>query len=297
MSFLLFADLWTGQSSNSINQDGNGWNPFHDPKPLLTVDIQEGYTYWYRSISTDLPEYSTSLTIVVKNIGDASADNVAVSVSSDGLTLSYDTVPLLQSNEQYANQISVTLTYDSVKSVVANAACSSDSKSTSLSIQAKLPRHIDEDIAKLYITPQESTVVNLKNQILKDKFILTPNWMALRDWVANNIEYRYDSNVYGDEYWQLPKETVQKRTGDCEDFSILLCSLLRADGWDVNSVYVMVGEQNGSYHAWVQIIWAGIHYGIEPQADGWSTAIGDFLTLSGYAAEDKFNDASYRITG
>ena len=119
---------------------------------------------------------------------------------------------------------------------------------------------------------------------------------GLRDWVANNIEYRYDSNVYGGEHWQLPKETIQRRTGDCEDYSILLCSLLRADGWNYDSVYVTVGEKDGSYHAWVKIIWSGIHYGIEPQADGWSTLIGDFLSLSGYTAEHKFNDVTFALT-
>lgn len=119
---------------------------------------------------------------------------------------------------------------------------------------------------------------------------MTPNWIALRDWVGNNIEYKYDSEVYGKEHWQLPKETIQRRTGDCEDYAILLCSLLRADGWDSNSVYVILGEKSNSYHGWVKIIWNGIEYGIEPQQNGWSTLLLDFLSLSGYNAKYMFND-------
>jgi predicted transglutaminase-like cysteine proteinase len=138
--------------------------------------------------------------------------------------------------------------------------------------------------------------VALKNQILEDKFFLTPNWMALRDWVGTNIQYRYDSEAYGREHWQLPKETISMRRGDCEDFSILLCSLLRADGWSSNNAFVIVGENNGAYHAWVRIIWNGIEYNIEPQVNGWNTLLGDFLDLSGYSAKYRFNDNQFGRT-
>jgi hypothetical protein len=298
ISFLAYSQSRFGQSLNTVNQGDTSWNPFYEPKPVLTVDIQESSHYWYRSPTTDLPEYVATLVIVVRNIGDASAENTEVSVSADGTNIGGYSVGSLQPQGQYSDSVTINLDFDSQKSISANVACSSDSKSASLILNAHLPRSFDSNIAKLYITPEESSVVRLKNQIINDKFFLTPNWMAIRDWVADNVEYRYDSAVYGeDEHWQLPKETIQKRTGDCEDFSILLCSLLRADGWEVDSVYVMMGEQNGSHHAWVQIIWGGIHYVIEPQANGLSTVIGDFFSLSGYDAENKFNDASYRAAG
>ena len=168
-----------GQSTKFENQEGNSWIPFQQPKPILTVNIQEYSNYWHRSYSTDLPEYVTSLTIVVENVGDGSAENIEVTVSVDGSNLSYDTISLLQPREQYSNSVTLTLTYDSSKTVSTSAICPSDSKSTSLLVQAPLPRFFDDDIAKLYVTPEESSVVNLKNQILDDKFFLTPNWMAL----------------------------------------------------------------------------------------------------------------------
>jgi Transglutaminase-like domain len=41
-------------------------------------------------------------------------------------------------------------------------------------------------------------------------------------WVSYNIAYRYDNPyVNGGDYFQTPKETYDRRTGDCEDYSIL----------------------------------------------------------------------------
>ena len=64
---------------------------------------------------------------------------------------------------------------------------------------------------------------------------------AIRDWVADNIDYKSDEEPWGGDYWQTPEETLSYRTGDCEDFSILLCSLLRAYGIAAERVYVTLG--------------------------------------------------------
>jgi predicted transglutaminase-like cysteine proteinase len=64
---------------------------------------------------------------------------------------------------------------------------------------------------------------------------------AIRDWVAANIHYSSDQERWGEDYWQTPEETLASHAGDCEDFSILLCSLLRAYGIDAQRVYVALG--------------------------------------------------------
>lgn len=47
----------------------------------------------------------------------------------------------------------------------------------------------------------------------------------IRDWVAASIEYKTNEEQRGvDEYWQTPEETLSLRSGDCEDFAILLCT-------------------------------------------------------------------------
>ncbi len=156
-------------------------------------------------------------------------------------------------------------------------------------------RIFDETQCFSFITPNDPSVIALKNEILQDTMaILSPDWMKFRDWVGNKIEYRSDSEIHGErEFWQFSNETIKLGTGDCEDFSILLCSLLRSNGWETDCVYVVVGEQNNQYHAWVRLIWNDIQYNIEPQGSGFDMFIGDVTYLSGYEAVCYFNDQEF----
>ena len=162
-------------------------------------------------------------------------------------------------------------------------------------VETSVPRAFNETSCFSFITPNDSSVIDLRNEILQDSIaILTPDWMKFRDWVGNRIEYRSDSEIHGEkEFWQFSNETLQLETGDCEDFSILLCSLLRSNGWETDSVYVVVGEQNNQYHAWVRLFWNDIQYNIEPQGNGFELFIGDMTTLSGYEAICYFNDQEF----
>jgi hypothetical protein len=65
----------------------------------------------------------------------------------------------------------------------------------------------------------------------------------IRDWVADNIRYKNDDDRWGEDYWQTPEETLTYNTGDCEDFSVLLCSLLRTYGISAERVYVALGVE------------------------------------------------------
>ena len=75
----------------------------------------------------------------------------------------------------------------------------------------------------------------------------------IRGWVYSHIEYVPDDKSHGvEDYWQTPAETIALGTGDCEDFAILLVSLLRAYGAPDDQVYVAVGDDlNGLWHAYV----------------------------------------------
>jgi hypothetical protein len=78
----------------------------------------------------------------------------------------------------------------------------------------------------------------------------------IRDWVADNIEYKSDEERWGKDCWQTPEETLSYSTGDCEDFSTLLCSLLRAYGIDAERVYVALGINDEEYgHAFLIEDW------------------------------------------
>ena len=160
-----------------------------------------------------------------------------------------------------------------------------------------ISRVFDKASCFYFITPNDPNVIDLRDEILQESLaVLTPDWMKFRDWVGNKSEYRYDSKVHNErDFWQFSNETIQLETGDCEDFSILLCSLLRSNGWETDSVYVVVGEQNNQYHAWVRLVWNDIQYNIEPQGSGFDMVIGDVTYLSGYNAVCYFNDQEFGV--
>jgi len=99
-------------------------------------------------------------------------------------------------------------------------------------------------------------------QVLQDVLGAPPYQLSqagfddIRDWVATNINYMPDGQRWGRDYWQTPEETLSLHTGDCEDFSILLCSILRAYSIGPERVYVALGtndEQDG--HAFLVEDW------------------------------------------
>jgi hypothetical protein len=71
-----------------------------------------------------------------------------------------------------------------------------------------------------------------------------PDVWGCLDLVCRNISYRQDIG----EFWQFPSETIWRGTGDCEDSSILTCSLLR----NFTNGYVVLGAYQGYGHAWCQ---------------------------------------------
>jgi predicted transglutaminase-like cysteine proteinase len=98
-----------------------------------------------------------------------------------------------------------------------------------------------------FITPECTSVNEALHDILGDPpyELSQVGFDDIRDWVATNIDYVSDEKRWGKDYWQTPEETLSYRTGDCEDFSILLCSLLRTYGIDAERVYVALGVVNG----------------------------------------------------
>ncbi len=72
-----------------------------------------------------------------------------------------------------------------------------------------------------------------------------PDYWALYDFVCRNIDYRRDIG----EFWQTPSETLARTLGDCEDTSLVLCSLLR----NTIDAHVALGSFQGYGHAWCQL--------------------------------------------
>jgi hypothetical protein len=148
---------------------------------------------------------------------------------------------------------------------------------------------------KQYITPNDPTVKKFLQSILQKEAVAFNDFEKLRDWVSSYISYQSDQDVYGvSEYWQLPAETLELRTGDCEDFAILLCSLLRAYGVPSDMVYVALGFEEGQTrgHAYLVEKWyQGIWRITEPQAGAWAGVfLMDWVTAVSYGTVYCFND-------
>jgi hypothetical protein len=64
---------------------------------------------------------------------------------------------------------------------------------------------------------------------------------AISKWLLKNI--RYESDRTGDDYWQAPYETLEKKSGDCEDYAFLAQALLSEIG--IQSKVVFVSYKKG----------------------------------------------------
>jgi len=113
---------------------------------------------------------------------------------------------------------------------------------------------------KSYITLECPLVQECLRDILDDSTdeVTKDGFDAIRNWVAYNIDYKSDEEQGSKtDDWQTPKETLDNpRVGDCEDFSILLCTLLRAYGIDAEQVYVVLGvDGSEGAHAFLMENW------------------------------------------
>lgn len=86
-----------------------------------------------------------------------------------------------------------------------------------------------------FVDPADVHVRQVAEQILRETSRYGDNERALAAlwFVQTAIQYAADADLYGeDEFWARPSETLYCHKGDCEDTSVLLCSILLAMGFD-----------------------------------------------------------------
>jgi len=282
-------------TKNGEGPDGSQKPRHGEPKAgagviSLFVDGYIGEGIWQRG-ANDLPVLNVAVDYVVQNRGNISAEVLIVWLIVDSHRYSSETFRDLMPGSELDDSFSVSIEHDQNSIVEVEASCGNATSYWSDVVDAELPRRPKWTAAGLFVTPREGHIQSVYREIRSRVPFFS--WILIRDWVSENIEYESDFESHDTEdFWQLGRETLETRTGDCEDFAILLCSLLRADGWSPDDVFVVVGENERlEHHAWGRIKVPIIGwYNIEPQLDGWNTFMGDLLSLSGYSASYSFND-------
>lgn len=142
------------------------------------------------------------------------------------------------------------------------------------------------------ITTQDTAVHESLRLILADKTDFRSDFRKIQDWVASHIVYTQDSYYY----WQTPAETLSKRTGNCKDYAVLLCTLCRAAGVPASDIYVAIGkDRSNKSHSFIIEKWLlGRWQVIEPQVGGFIMSdLSSMDTADRYAVTSRFNDTAY----
>jgi len=265
-------------------------------KPI-NVHAIELSRYWRRDSITDLPICDFVINYKISNLGYSQLNNINLEIKVDDNIFIEDTIPTIDPGSDYENDFSLSIIYDNSSYIEINASFLSTSDIYVFTLEAILPRAAQNygDLQKLYITPNDMIVLSTLGDILSS-YPTFQDWEAIRDWTATFINYKEDQDLG---YYQLPRETIQKGEGDCEDFATLYVSLLRANGWNSEDVYAVYGRNSDNqYHMWVRINLGSPTgwYTLEPQIDTWCTFIGDFIILFDYHALFMFNDLEYNET-
>ena len=245
---------------------------------------------WTRDSVTDLPICNSVIIYDISNEGSEVATNIQVSIEVDGNTFTQYTIPTLSEGATYIAGFTLSINYDSSRYVEITASTAGSFDTYGFLVDATLPRAAgymtwQEEIGplvKLFITPADSVIEDISSGF--------SDWKEIRNWLRNNYEYTKDSEAYGvQEYFQLPRETMEIGQGDCEDFAILMVSLLRAKGWNTDEAYVVAGYMpiwlGGYSHAWVLLKENSNWLSIDPRG----TIVDDRL-LASYNPVAAFND-------
>ena len=267
---------------------------------LTTFNVQLNisittYYFWTRG-SYDLPICAYSVFYSVSNYGTVEGRDILLTLTVNGISERMGSISL-GAGRTYSGSTTLQLR-DGLYEIEVKAQSSYSSASCKVKAVVSFPRSPEQpEIMKLYITPNNPIIKVQLSYIVNNKLWYRTWFGGVQEWVSSNIKYKYDSSVHGTgEYWQLPTETLNLRTGDCEDFAILLCTLLRAGGVPSDQVYVAIGvDDRGTWHAYLLEYWYYKKWRvIEPQVGGlFVTDLAAWETSKKYQTKYVFNDEYY----
>lgn len=303
--------LVLGCSYFGIQKSGNiffGPESTQDNTPVswveLDVSIDKVEGDWTQD-ENDVIHYNGMFQYSVTNSGNADT-SVSIEITRSGSSLpDYINRVTLLKQSTVTDSLDFDFTGTEIRSQYSVNVESEEAQDfSSFNIEVDFPRVITNKYEPMFVTTEINALLNLKESITKNPII--PDWIELREWVGNNIEYEFDKDQFNQpEYWQFPLETISSKKGDCEDVAILLCTLLRIDGWESSDVFVVAGEtSNGDGHAWVvlKIVSIGgrdVWISLEPTAGGWiESSFADLFSTWDYMNQDStiwfgFNDNQF----
>jgi len=134
--------------------------------------------------------------------------------------------------------------------------------------QIDLYEEIDERDPRVLITVDDPVVRAKVEEVTRLSRTTEEKQQAIFEYVRKEIEYVTEGNPkeykypksflkFKFDFWQLPRETIEWRKGDCEDQAILLCTMMRIAGVPASDVQVVLGllHVNGTPaggHAWCE---------------------------------------------
>jgi len=128
------------QTQNNNPQNNN--NPNDNTTPLRVVlKVDGGVTngYWTRDVATDLPDYESTVSYSVSDVGNLDASSVSITISIDGKPYSSNIIPSITTSTSYSSSFSYSTPHDQTDSVLIRANCQDSSDSYTLSIGSTFP--------------------------------------------------------------------------------------------------------------------------------------------------------------
>jgi len=275
------------------------------------LNMTQAVSWEWEKDENDLPAVTASANFTVVNDGTAAARNVSLTLYVEGVlrgnlgTISYlgpgraycgDWSTPLICEYRYVEGVPLIKRYYGNVQLKADWQSSSTTDNRSFNVPLSRSSYYTPGYINRFVTPDDPYIQNLAQHIVNNKSWYDPEWKAIKDWISSHITYAYDSVVHGGDYAQLPRETAMLGHGDCEDYAILMVSLLRARGYSTKDVYVALGKAANEIggHAYV-FRYTGLFWKVhEPQVGGWfEGTIADLWTWWHYDETAFFNDANY----
>jgi predicted transglutaminase-like cysteine proteinase len=260
-------------------------NPNSEPtktKPGLYMQVTSHLENWIEiSINNSAAEYV--ITIKVRNIGvaESTAATVNFEIRNETQIVTNGAIEIGIINEDQEKNVTQRYQFEegTYEATFTLSTSSTVWDTITNHFKVGVPREGLGDHVRFYITPNDPSVQAHLLTIGKDL-------NTIYGWVGDNIRYEFDSDIHGkEEYWQFPHETLDLKTGDCEDQAFLLCSLIRASGVEAEDIFVALGTVDYEGHAWViirtPIGWRTLEPTTEGIVDRILTDIFEFLNTEG----------------